>query len=91
MSLLLQRLLPPLALVWTRSKLLVLLSRRVNSVKLRRLALEADCRFSVEVRGTVGGDAGARRNSPSSESWMGMDMLLSRGVEEDASMVDRWG
>ena len=47
---LLPRLLAPLALlafVWTKSRLLVLLSRFVNSVKLPRFALEVDMRFSV--------------------------------------------
>lgn len=40
-----------LALVCTRSRLLLVLLRRlVNSVKLSRLTLDADCRFSVALR-----------------------------------------
>lgn len=52
----LSRLLPPLALVWTRSKLLVLERRLVNSVKLSRWALEADTRFSPAGRGGPSSD-----------------------------------
>lgn len=41
-----------LALVCTRSKLLVLLRRFVNSVKLRRFTLDVDWRFSGTLRCT---------------------------------------
>lgn len=43
----LPRLLPPLAFVWTSSKLLVLESLLVNSVKLNLLVLEVDWRLST--------------------------------------------
>lgn len=46
-SLVLPRLLPPLLLVCTSKRLLVLLSRRVKSVKLSRTVLEFDTRFST--------------------------------------------
>jgi hypothetical protein len=87
MSLLLARLLAgPLAFVCMRSKLLVLLSRLVNSLKLRRLALDADCRCSIEPRCTADGDPGPKLNPvPSSYS-----LVVSRGVE-DASIVARCG
>ena len=88
MSLWLARLLAgPLAFVCMRSKLLVLLSRLVNSPKLRRLALDADCRFSVAPRCTADGDPGVKLNpvAPSSE-FRG----ASRGAEA-ASIVARWG
>lgn len=44
-----------LALVCTRSRLLVLLRRLVNSVKLRRFTLDVDWRFSVALRCRVVG------------------------------------
>jgi hypothetical protein len=86
-SLLLARLLAgPLAFVCMRSKLLVLLRRRVSSVKLRRLALDVDVRFSVELRCRADGEPGVKLNPvPSSES-----LGVSRGVD-DASIVARWG
>ena len=46
-KLLLPRELPPLVFVWTSSKLLVLESRLVNSVKLNLLVLEVDSRLSA--------------------------------------------
>lgn len=90
MSLLLARLLlPPLAFVCISSKLLVLLSRLVNSVKLRRLTLDADCRFSVELelRWTADGDPGVKLKvpGPSSESPAG-NAVPSRGIDDDASI-----
>lgn len=65
---LLPRLLVLLVLVWTSNKLLVLLSLLVNSLKLRRLALELDCRFSVWLRCRGGGEPGPRLDSESSPS-----------------------
>lgn len=53
---LLSRLLPALTLVWTRSKLLVLERRLVNSVKLSRLALDVERRFSLPDRGFPSSD-----------------------------------
>jgi hypothetical protein len=89
MSLLLARLLlAPLAFVCISSKLLVLLSRLVNSVKLSRLALDADCRFSVELelRWTADGDPGVKLNvpGPSSESSVGNVAVPSRAIDDDA-------
>ena len=89
MSLWLARLLAtPLALfVCMRSRLLVLLSLRVNSPKLRRLALdEVDCRLSVELRCRTEGDPGVKlKPVPSSES------RASSGVDEEARIVARCG
>jgi hypothetical protein len=87
MSLLLARLLAaPLAFVCMRSKLLVLLSRLVNSVNPRPLALDDDCRFSAEVRWTAEGEPGVKLNPvPSSDS-----LGASRGVD-DANMLARCG
>jgi len=88
MSLLLALLLAgPLAFVCMRSKLLVLLSRLVNSVKLSRLALDTDCRFSAELRWCrADGDPGVKLNPvPSSDS-----LGVSRG-DEDANIVARCG
>lgn len=74
---LLPRLLAALALlafVCTRSRLLVLLSRLVNSVKLPRFALAVDSRLSVWFRCRGGALAG---RAPSSEAlppagWLGL-------------------
>lgn len=70
MSLLLARLLAgPLAFDCISSRLLVLLSRLVSSVKLRRFALDTERRFSAELRWTTDGEFGVKLNpSPSSAS-----------------------
>jgi hypothetical protein len=87
MSLWLARLLAgPLAFVCMRSKLLVLLSRLVNSPKLRRLALDADSRFSFALRCTADGDPGVKLNPGPSSEFRG----ASKGAE-DASIVASWG
>src|SRR5688572_7508330 len=74
------RLLPELALVWTSSKLLVLDSRLVNSVKLNLLALDEDCRFS-----TLG------RTVPSSDGRPAVTVVAAERPEVSVADAGRGG
>jgi hypothetical protein len=87
-----------LALVCTRSRLLVLLRRLVNSVKLRRFTLDVDWRFSVALRCRVVGAvvaAAVVRLSVSScvlpEGRGDMPKLLGEKVVVVVVMPTRWG